>query len=54
MLTPALEFSALIVRVCECLSLLKALYDKMTRGIAAQQTLLKCGNSMDVDEDICL
>jgi len=24
----------------------------VTRSIAAQQTLLKCGNSLDVDEDI--
>jgi len=24
----------------------------MTRSVAAQQTLLKCGNSLDVDEDI--
>jgi len=27
-------------------------YDKVTRSVAAQQTLLKCGNSLDVDEDI--
>jgi len=27
-------------------------YDKVTRSVAAQQTLLKCGNSLDFDEDI--
>jgi len=27
-------------------------YDKVTRSVAKQQTLLKCGNSLDVDEDI--
>jgi len=27
-------------------------YDKVTRSVATQQTPLKCGNSLDVDEDI--
>ena len=27
-------------------------YDKVTRSVAAQHTLLKCGNSLDFDEDI--
>jgi len=27
-------------------------YDKVISSVAAQQTLLKCGNSLDVDEDI--
>ena len=28
------------------------IYDKVTRSVAAQHTLLKCGNSLDFDEDI--
>jgi len=29
-------------------------YDKMTRSVAAQKALLKCGNGVDVDEDIII
>jgi len=29
-----------------------SVYDKVTRSDAAQQTLLKCGNSLDINEDI--